>query len=327
MMLNPGVYYIKYVKDFNFYQLIFDRPKFQEPEKIYGDMLQRCIRVWNHYAISRESTGCMFTGAPGSGKTKASEMLCNIAIDMGLPVILCVNIEVKTELIQFLANMKDCVLFFDEFKKNVNYQHEQKMLNMLADVEARRLFIITENDSNSVSEFIRNRPGRIRYHFRYDKISKAVFEDFCKDYKIKKEFLEELGDKYKNSNIFTFDQLQAIVMEHIHYPDETLTSLLETLNLHDLLKPRKFIPVKFYRSSDKRIEKFSHSSFKNEEDVFKRGYAECNIQLLTDNNGRLDCLKNYYIRYGDLVRVEDTNVYNATVSYEDEEYIIEFVLE
>ena len=329
MILNPGVYYIKKNEQFNFYQLNYAFHKFEEPKKIYGDMLQRCIRIWNHYAISKESTGCMFTGSAGSGKTKAGELLCNLAIDNNLPVVMCVEIEFDIELIRYLSALTDCVLFFDEFKKNVNYTIERQMLTMLADNTKRRLFIITENTSGSISEYIRDRPGRIRYHYDYDKISKAVFEDFCNDFKLSNEFKADLIDKYKTSNVFTFDQLQAIIYEHLHYPEDKLEDLLNILNLHTLKKPRKFKLLNVTRSVTWDDVKWNYT-FKfidDEEFRFKNRYGKHSITInrevlkpYGENGSNIlisEFYMNYEFQYSDLLRVDDTN--NFILEFPDKE--------
>ena len=325
MILNPGIYYIHKNNELNFYQLVYSLHKFEEPKKIYGDMLQRCVRIWNHYAISKESTGCMFTGSAGSGKTKAGEMLCNLAIDNGLPVIMCVEIEFNTELIRFLSSLTDCVMFFDEFKKNIDYGIEAKMLTMLADTSKRRLFILTENNSGRVSEYIKDRPGRVRYHFDYDKISKAVFEDFCNDFNLTTEFKADLTDKYKSSIVFTFDQLQAIVYEHLHYPDDSLEDLLEILNLHTLKKPRNWKTTNVTRDPafDEEISWIDRFSV-YEEHNFKTCYGKHSIIInksvmgpYGENGALVPAVEHYQtidFQFKDLQRIDDTNNFTLEVS-------------
>ena len=342
MMLSPGVYYIQKNDQLNMYQLVYAFHKFEEPKKIYGDMLQRCVRVWNHYAISKESTGCMFTGSAGSGKTKAGELLCNLAIDNGLPVIMCIEIEFNIELIRFLSSLTDCVMFFDEFKKNVQYSVEQQMLTMLADAPKRRLFIITENVSGNISDYIRDRPGRIRYHFNYDKISKAVFEDFCNDFKLTKEFRADLSDKVRTATVFTFDHLQAIVYEHLHYPEDKLEDLLDTLNLHSLKKPRKFRVTNVTRTPPWTDKKWEYkSSFRyDDENMFKNCYGKHSITINLEvmkpfgENGVMVPISEYYMHYEfeykDLLRVDDTNVFNLEFFDKNEQeakFIAEIILE
>lgn len=319
-MINAGIYYIVKNKDYNFYYLQYSANKFEEPKKIYGDMLQRCIRVWNHYAISKKSTGCMFTGSAGSGKTKAGELLCNLAIDNGLPVIMGVELEYDIELIRFLSSLTDCVLFFDEFKKNINYDMENKMLTMLADESKRKLFILTENSIGDISSYIRDRPGRIRYHYDYDKISKAVFDDFCNDFNLTKEFKADLTDKYKDANVFTFDHLQAIVYEHLHYPDDSLENLLELLNLHRLKKKRSFKLVNITREPSWGEDVQFTERFKNSaEEEFKKYWVEHSITISKTEmkpfgeNDKLVkvpvhyCSKDFH--FEDLKRIDDTNTF------------------
>lgn len=228
------------------YSLIYHKDKFNTPDKLYGDTMPNVVRVWNEYAISKKTTGVLFTGTKGSGKTMMSSLLCNIAIDNGLPVVLCVEIEFTIELVRFLSQLKHTVLFMDEFNKNVHYSLQDKLLTMLSDVNTtNKLIIMTENSTLAINNYIIDRPGRIRYHYDFDKLSKSVFEDYCmKNMDIDgkdKSFYIDLLNRYLDLQTFSFDQLQAIVTEHNHYPYDDLETLFNILNLHGLSKPKKFV--------------------------------------------------------------------------------------
>lgn len=336
MLLNKGVYYIKYDNNLKNYYFQYVLDKFKLPDRIYGDTMSKCVRVWNHYALGKESTGCMFTGAAGSGKTKAGEILCNIAIDNGLPVIMCVEIKFNLELISFLSKLDRCVLFFDEFKKNVNHEYEQSMLTMLSDSnDTHKLFIITENDSGIISQYIRDRPGRVRYHFTYDKISKAVFEDYCNDFSnMDKTFYNDLKEKYSNSNIFSFDHLQSIIQEHLHYPDDSLDDILTTLNLHGLIKPRYFKIQSVFELPSNEPVMYNGFISSPREDLFKEDYRKSVVHILKEEDKNGDKFKYTYqtiqFEYDALSRIEDSNIYFLEVNDKEEnekKYRIEIILE
>lgn len=243
--VGPGIYYIQPIpvgKTYT-YALRYNSEKFPVPDKIYGDVRSKVIRIWNRYAIEHKTVGCLFTGIPGSGKSQMAKLLCNLALDNNIPVIMCVEIHFTLELINFLNGLQGCVLFFDEFKKNVDYRLEDKMLTMLTDPnDTKKLFILTENDSFSISSLIRNRPERIRYHYAFDKLSKDIYDEMCAEFKIEKQFKEDLDDLYKRIQFFSFDQLQSILTEHSNYPNDSLNDLLSTLNLHSLSK-RKYLII------------------------------------------------------------------------------------
>lgn len=276
MFYRPGIYYIKEdtFMEKKYYSLVYHKDKFDTPETLYGDTMSNVVRVWNEYAISKKTTGVLFTGTKGSGKTMMSSLLCNLAIDNGLPVVLCIEIDFTIELVRFLSQLKHAVLFMDEFNKNIHYSIQDKLLTMLSDVNTtNKLIIMTENNPLSINNYIIDRPGRIRYHYDFDKLSKSVFEDYCmrnmdiegKD----KSFYVDLLNRYLDLQKFSFDQLQAIVTEHNHYPDDDLETLFNILNLHGLSKPKKFVIDSVVTMSNNEQLEWSIDTDNMEEQRFK----------------------------------------------------------
>ena len=132
--LTPAVYRIIPLDDKGItFTLSYVTDRFTVPSKIYGDGMQKVIRIWNDYAIGGKSTGCMLLGDKGSGKTLLSSLLCNLAIDNRLPVITISEINPSIELIGYLSSLKRCVLLFDEFGKIINNILQDKILTMLSD--------------------------------------------------------------------------------------------------------------------------------------------------------------------------------------------------
>ena len=232
---------------------------FKVPTKLYGDTKQRALRVWNDYVYYGKSTGCLLTGDQGTGKTLLGQLISNIAIEeKGMPIYM-VTIKPNegqdiTPLIEYLNNLRECVIFIDEFAKMIKYKVQDQFLTMLSDLKrTKKIFILTENDTYDINRFILNRPGRIKYHFDYTKINSKVLIDYCKDKNVSDSFIKDLLNKHDNSNIFSFDQLEAIVDEHKKYPSEPLKDILDVLNLSVLR-----FKVKYNLSSvfDKRKQEY-----------------------------------------------------------------------
>lgn len=327
--LTPGIYYIRHNDYLRSYELVYNSPKFELPKKTYGDINSKVIRVWNHYAIEDKSVGCLLTGIPGSGKTHAGKILANIAIDNDIPVVMCVEIKFNLELIRFLSNLSRCVLFLDEFKKNVDYKLEEQMLTMLVDVNnTKKIFVITENDSLAISSLIRNRPERIRYHYVFDKLSRATYEDYCKEYEVTPSFKQDLDDLYKRIQYFSFDQLQSILTEHVNYPQDSLDDLLTTLNLHSLARV-KFLKLVGYEISPLEPNVKYELSLTNKlttAELMSTGVGVCIRIDITGEHGEKDVTQEFF-PWRDVVVEDDRYILNATSRLTNKKFHLEFRME
>lgn len=236
--LQPGVYnLVQFEKN---YILAPSIAKFELPSKLYGDMESNAIRFWTTFATSTTSLGVMLTGQSGTGKTELAKVLSNIAISAGLPVVVVTDLKATIETVNFLNNLKDVIILFDEYSKNFDSNLQDKMLTMFSSINGyKKMYIITENDKNTISRFIRNRPGRVLYHIDYSRVKEDVIIEYCADKKVDEAFGSELLKLYAKSTIFSFDHMQALVGEHLRYPNDTLEDILSLLNLEILTKEIK----------------------------------------------------------------------------------------
>jgi len=265
--LEAGVY--RLTKNNKKYGLERDRDFFITPKKLYGRMGIRAEYFWNSFVAAPASMGVLLTGTSGGGKSVLTEVIANIGINNLMPVVLVREITADLELIKFISDLSNVIIIFDEFAKVINGPLQNKSLSMLSDVYNKKLFLMTENNSDIISPFIRNRPGRVRYHIDYGRLEEEVFEEYCADFDMDSKFLDELREKYKRSAVFSFDHLSAIVTEHISHKDQTLDELLFLLNLDILSKPPKVIFESAYDTvNEKELELNSYSDKLKE---FNRG--------------------------------------------------------
>ena len=268
------VYTIAKQNDTYFLQPFTDM--FKIPKKVYGGLDKLMYRFWSTFVVRPGSLGIILTGSSGSGKTTLAEMLGNLAIINRFKVVLVTDIIADIELVKFIDNLDRTIVIFDEFGKNFNHQLQDKMLTMFNDLSGKRkMFIITDNDEDGISRYIRNRPGRALYHISFKRIKKNVIEEYCKDKNVDlySDFYITLNKIHDKAMVFSFDHLKALVDEHVAHPEETFEELLEVLNLdiltkeenlriatiHDISDPNDIKPVEL-ENSDFRIEKKSFES-------------------------------------------------------------------
>lgn len=110
------------------------------------------------------------------------------------------------------------MILFDEYDKIFNdkkYNCQAEMLSLFDGVSAgKKLFVITCNEIQSLSQYLINRPGRFHYHFRFlyptaDEI-RAYMED-----KLDKQYYDEIENviAFSVRMNLNYDCLRSIAFE------------------------------------------------------------------------------------------------------------------
>ena len=249
---KPGFYQINKTKeDDHFIEL--EGPIKKIPGNIYGKTGDRVLRYWKKFIKVDNTLSILLVGDKGSGKSLEADLLCNVAIEKGNMAVLAVTgFEVTEQTIQFLEHYDNIVLYFDEFSKHVRFQTQDLLLSLLTNTNKRYLVVMTENDINTISNYIRSRPGRAWYRKVFDKLELDIIEDYLTQFpNVTTKFKEELLDKYKSAMSFSFDHLKALVDEHLDYPEETIDEMLELLNIDIFSKSKKYFLTKVEKLNDK----------------------------------------------------------------------------
>lgn len=266
VFLMPGVYEVREDKQSKRFYFEKTQDKFKEPNKTYGTMRAIATRIWNTYVScvqeTNESTGAIFTGDSGSGKSTTAQLICNYAISNGMPVIKLCNINPSYEFLGFITSLTRVVLFFDEFAK-VFGGIQSQMLTLLSDLDnTGKLFIFTENNTYDINRYIKNAPDRALYHYDFSRVEKSVLEEYCYDMKVDPAFYEDLLDKYNECIKFSFSHLKAIVREHKRYPQDSLDDLLKIMNVSILVRESTYKIIKCVDAKTKKeIEDFYPKEF------------------------------------------------------------------
>lgn len=205
------------------------------PPKIYQTKRDKLFveRVLNNFTNSnKNTTGVLLTGDKGTGKSVTAKILAKKA---NLPIIV-INPELEEKYLEEFFKEFDtpvCILF-DEVDKNFD---TREMLTFLDGIHktAKKLVIMTANNEDNLSEFIKNRCSRIRYYRHYDVKNDAreYAELICKDKGIENK--EEVIDFIvKNIKYPSIDNISSFIDEIIFTKDWglNLDEVLEFMNIN-----------------------------------------------------------------------------------------------
>lgn len=260
--------------------------------KVYGRMNDRIEKVMRSFSLVDRNLGVILSGAKGIGKSLFAKLVSFRAVASGLPVIL-VN-EYFSGLPQFLTSIEQrCVVLFDEFDKNFfNASRDTENPTAVQDsfltlfdgvYASNKLFVITANDLNKLSEFLINRPGRFRYHIRFAYPDEREIREFLEDQLGEQVAKKEIDDVVKFATVvpLSYDCLTAIAAE-LNMSDSFAESL-EVLNIIN-------VTGKHYYHGCVRFEKgeVHQLDYVGSIDFFDKTYDDHYLSLIvTVNDGTL----------------------------------------
>lgn len=222
--LEPRSYRVDFSMNSGFFLVEMPDPDLRD-ERVYGNHEQKVEKVFGAYAVDpRRNLGVILSGEKGIGKTLFAKMASARAIKEGLPVIY-VN-DFFQGLPDFFAKItQDCLVVFDEFDKNFCSNSTQavdrtacqdSLLTMFDGIYGgHKLFVITCNSLDKLSDFYVNRPGRFRYHIRFDFPTQDEVIQYLKD-KLGTKFVEKEAEsvaRFSSIVPLSYDCLAAIAAE------------------------------------------------------------------------------------------------------------------
>lgn len=199
--------------------------------KVYGGAHKRAARIIKTFGERPGSTGVALQGEKGSGKTLLARMLSQQLRDVGVSTFL-VNTPFAGESFNtFLSQIEQPIMvLFDEFEKVYDMDTQNKLLTLFDGThQSKKLFVITLNDSYRMSEFMKNRPGRFYYAYKYDGLEEDEVRGYCEDVLINKGEISSIITFSKTFGKFNFDILKAIVEEMNRY-GERVGDVVQHLN-------------------------------------------------------------------------------------------------
>lgn len=233
--VKPAVYTVMFNEMAGEYYLETTQDRFKLPGTIYGNSLERAERVLRTYNERTKNTGVLLTGNKGSGKTMLSEIICNRLMDAGIPVIMIANPYTGPAFSDFITSLGECVVLIDEFTKVYSSSESRKaqegLLTLMDGIgSSKKLFILTENYTTYINEFLLSRPGRLYYHFKYGKLDEETIQQYCAAKGVEDNITKDIIETSRKCFEFSFDILTTIVEEYQRF-GESIEDLLENLNI------------------------------------------------------------------------------------------------
>ena len=214
--LPVGSYEVEFHKMIGFY--LTSRPDLMVNEKIYGDHAVRADKVMRSYSHAERNFGIILSGQKGIGKSLFARVLANKAIDADMPVI--VVSSYIPGIAGFISSIQQsCVVIFDEFEKTFaktdEWDPQTEMLSLFDGLDGgKKLFVVTCNDTSSLSSYMLNRPGRFHYHIKISNPTDVEIIEYMQD-KLDKEYWDTIEQvvNFAHGVNMTYDYLRAIAFE------------------------------------------------------------------------------------------------------------------
>ena len=216
--LPVGTYLVNFNPMSGFYLSIRTDLEVTE-DKIYGTSSYKINKVMKSYdAMAHRNFGVLLSGQKGIGKSLFVRLLAEESIKKGLPVV-TVTMYVPG-IANFIASIdQDCVVIFDEFEKTFAIKEDEnqqdELLSLFDGMDGgHKLFVVTCNDLEHMSQYMLNRPGRFHYHFTMTPPTPEEVEEYMKD-KLAPEYHHNIHDVVNLANIvdMPYDYLRAIAFE------------------------------------------------------------------------------------------------------------------
>lgn len=187
-------------------------------EKIYGNSLYKVNKVMKSYSSVNRNFGVLLSGQKGIGKSLFVRLLAEESIKANLPVVTVTM--AAPGLATFISSIdQDCVVIFDEFEKTFTMTGEEnqqdELLSLFDGMDGgHKLFVVTCNDLDHMSQYMLNRPGRFHYHFTMTPPTSEEVEEYMRD-KLEPQYHHNIHDIVNLANVvdMPYDYLRAIAFE------------------------------------------------------------------------------------------------------------------
>lgn len=210
------------------------------PKKLYVTdkdeaFIKRVTNFFDNHCSN--NLGVLLSGLKGSGKTLMSKQ---IAVEANLPIIVVDPCFPATQLNDFFLKFnQSVVVLFDEIEKNDYYWETDKLLPFLDGIQksGKRLIIMTCNNDDNLSEYLKDRCGRIRYVKNFEGISDEMVVNIVKDFIDNDDNYVNKVSSYiiDNVKVRSFDNIISLCKEiQIEGYPENIDDVIECMNIAKL---------------------------------------------------------------------------------------------
>lgn len=238
--LIPGkIYRLKTVKTiFSRENMLIEDGEISVPKKVYYSkneelVIKRILRY--HKETDKNTTGVMFYGKQGCGKTLLSKV---IAKESNLPIIVVDHTFHTCDLMEFFTKFDtEVAVLFDELDKHCGNDGNWSTKNMLEFLDGvqetgKKLVMFTCNSDKVVNEFLKDRCGRIRYYKKFDTLKYDMVSEIVKDSITDQSKVKSVIKFIQNRLVVpSYDNVTAICKEVNDWPDCSIEDLVEDLNV------------------------------------------------------------------------------------------------
>lgn len=219
--LPPQNYVVCFSRDSGFYLEGFSDIESGE-EKTYGIHQTKVEKVLRSFDIFERNLGVILSGDKGIGKSLFARMLAEEGLKLGYPLII-VNSYIPG-IASYLSTIdQKAIVLFDEFDKTFSNSEcageagdpQTEMLSLFDGLAGgKKLFVITCNDIERLSDYLINRPGRFHYHFRFDYPTADEVTEYLTD-KLNPEYHDQIPEvvAFSRRIDLNYDCLRSIAFE------------------------------------------------------------------------------------------------------------------
>lgn len=197
-------------------------------EKAYGSIDSRVNKVFKQYESSGRSLGVMMTGPKGMGKSMLLRSIAQRGVELGYATVIVDRFY--DGLAGFLDSLGEVILVFDEFEKVFDEQEQSVLLPMFDGLSMqKRMCIVTVNETNHLSQYLINRPGRFHYNFTFTYPSESEIREFLTDHAVDADNINRVV-AYSVFREINYDHLRAIANELVTF-DVSFDDAFADLNI------------------------------------------------------------------------------------------------